>query len=99
MSYHDYNSTKWDICTNHCCDPNIVYDQNTDSINQCQEYITQVYKIGVAVIVGIVGGIVALITFIIVCGLCCKGKCPDRCYGKCCKCCNKKENLESNQEI
>lgn len=65
-----YTSKNWTACTQTCCNSSAQYAENTDSIQQCQEFTNQQHK-QTYLIVGIVFGIVGLLIVLFMCFYCC----------------------------
>lgn len=78
IQYDTFYDNSWSYCTNLCCESDVNYPQNADSINKCQEYITLVFKRTLIIVFSIIGGILLIVGISVLC--CC---CRDR-LGNCC---------------
>jgi len=63
-------TTNWTACTEICCDASIHYPQNIDSVQQCQNFVTQQHQ-KTSFLVGILFGVVGFLIVLFMCFYCC----------------------------
>jgi hypothetical protein len=60
--FHPHTDSDWNRCTRRCCDSSMIYYENAESMNKCQDYLGTKAQMGVVMGVGIGLSVLVLAT-------------------------------------